>query len=301
MKSLLKKILFKDLYPKPFFGVRLFNGEIKERVFLQKANFELDVSDRHNIVCESPFCIAVWVNKDNLSSFDPVKLRLKIVKGEKLIASLNIALIKQLEQSNGAILIFQIMKVRCYQLNLLHQFILLTFFFSKKRHTYTEAEMYGALYSYPRRVIVTSFRENEYYNMFPMDFHGEYPEVNIYLLGLKATNVTVNKIIERKEVVVSSTEDIDTKTIYDLGAHHSNTRPKIEDLCFKVVESELLKFPVPEFASFYKEIEIINAMTLGSHIMLVGKVINSKILKEDICSLYHVHFFEQLQSRLTEV
>jgi flavin reductase (DIM6/NTAB) family NADH-FMN oxidoreductase RutF len=301
MKSLLKSILFKKLYPKPFFGIRLFNGEIKEKVFLQNANLELDVSDRHNIVCESPFCIAVWVNKDNLSACNANKLRLKIVKGEKLLTLLHIELLKTLGQSNGAILIFQIMKVRCYQVNLLHQFILLTFFFSKKRHTYTEAEKYGALYSYPRRVIVTSFRDNDYYNMFPMDFQGEYAEENIYLLGLKATNITVNKIIEKKQVVISSTEAIDTKTIYDLGAHHSNTPPKIEDLSFNVADSELLKFPVPEFASSYREIEIVNAIKLGSHIMLVGKVINSKILKKELCSLYHVHFFEQLESRFREV
>jgi flavin reductase (DIM6/NTAB) family NADH-FMN oxidoreductase RutF len=301
MKLLIKKLLFRTLYPKPFFGVRIFNGQIEEKVFLQKNSLELDVSDRHNIVCESPFCIAIWVDKDDLREFDTGKMKLRIEKKRKLIALLNIRLKKKLEQESGAILVLQIIKVRCYQLNLLHQFILISFFFSNKKHVYAEAEKYGAIYSYPRRVIVTSFKNDEYYNIFPMDFQGEFPEANIYLLGLKATNITVNKIIESKRVVVSTTEAIDTKTIYDLGVHHSKTPPKVENLPFNVEESELLKFPVPEFSSSYREIEIINSYKLGSHIMLVGKILNSKNLHHSYCSLYHVHFFEHFGSGYAEV
>jgi hypothetical protein len=78
MKLLIKKLLFRTLYPKPFFGVRIFNGQIEEKVFLQKNSLELDVSDRHNIVCESPFCIAIWVDKDDLREFDTGKLKLRI-------------------------------------------------------------------------------------------------------------------------------------------------------------------------------------------------------------------------------
>ena len=106
--------------------------------------------------------------------------------------------------------------------------------------------------------------------------------------------------METKRVVVSSTEAIDSKTIYDLGAHHSKTPPSMKNLSFKVNESELLKFPVPEFSSSYKEIEIIENYKLGSHIMLVGRILNSRQLKENHSSLYHVHFFEYLHSDYDE-
>lgn len=300
MKSFIQKIFFKNIYPKIFFGVRILNHRIEEKVFLKNGFRQLDISEKHNIVCQTPFCLAVWIGKSDIISFNTDKLKLSIVKKEKLIALLSITLIKKLEESSGAIFIFKIIKVRCYQLNLLHQYILLGFLFFNKKHTYHESEMYGAMYSYPRRVIVTSFRDNEYYNMFPMDFQGEYPEANIYLLGLSKTNITVNKIIEAKRVVVSTTEQIDAKTIYELGAHHSKSPPKIENLSFKVIESESLKFPIPEFSSSYKEIEIISNYQLGSHIMLVGKILNSVVLKESHSSLYHVHFFEYLQSGYLE-
>jgi flavin reductase (DIM6/NTAB) family NADH-FMN oxidoreductase RutF len=301
MKSIIKKILFRGVYPKPFLGVRIDEGGIKERVFLKNGIHELDVSERHNIVCETPFCVAVWISEPHLILFTADRWKLKISKAGKTIASMSIKMIHRLEQDKGAVLIFQIVKARCYQLGLFHQFILIAFFFSGKRHSYSETEIYGALYSYPRKVIVTSFREKEYYNIFPMDFQGEYPESRIYLFGLKATNITVNKIIEKKRVVVSDTGAIDTGTIYVLGAHHSNSPPKIGDLSFKVMESELFGFPVPDFSSSYKEVEIINSRRLGSHFLLVGKVLNAKTENEKHCSLYHVHFFEYLQSGYKEV
>ena len=300
MKSLIIKFLFKNVPPKPFFGVRILNGRMEEKVFLKNGTRALEVSNRHNIVCENPFCIAVWVNEDQLVSFNTEELKLEILKGTELVASLHIKRIKKLEQNNGAIFIFEVVKARCRQLNRLRQYILITFFSSNRRHTYKESQIYGALYSYPRKVIVTSFRNNEYYNIFPQDFQGEYPEIDIYLLGLKVSNITVNRIIETKRVVVSSTETIDTRTIYGLGAHHSKTPPRIEDLSFKVQDSELLKFPVPAFSSSYKEIEITDHIKLGSHIMLVGRILNSIQVKENHFSLYHVHFFEYVHSRYEE-
>lgn len=302
MKSLIKKLISRRLDPKPFFGVRIPNGQIEEEVILENAGHKLNVSNRHNIVCERPFCIAVWIGADDLSSFfEADKVKLKIIKGTKSVASLDIKPVKKLEQNNGAVFVFQVISARCYQLNLLYQYLLIRLFFTNRRHTYTEALIYCAVYSYPRKVIVTSFRDHEYYNIFPMDFQGEYPEINTYLLGLKTSNITVNKIIETKRVVVSTTDDIDSKTIYDLGAHHSNIPPTIENLSFKVRESELLKFPVPGFSSAYKEIEIIGNYKLGSHMMLVGRILNAKKITENHNSLYHVHFFEQLHAGYKEI
>lgn len=301
MKSLIKKLLFRNLANQLFFGVGIRNGRIAESVFLKNGRQSLDVSERHNILCERPFCIAIWVSGNDSASFGEKKLKLNIRRKEKLVVALGLRLIKKLERDNGAILVLEIIKARCHQINLLHQWLLITFFFSNKKHGYKETLIYGALYSYPRRVIVVSYRNNEYYNIFPMDFQGEYPEIKTYLLGLRVSNITVNKIIETKRVVISGTEGVDSKTMYALGAHHSKEPPQLEKLPFGVGESELLKFPVPSFSSSYQEIEVTDHFKLGSHMMFVGRIINSKKLKESQTSLYHIHFFEQLKSDYEEV
>lgn len=84
--------------------------------------------------------------------------------------------------------------------------------------------------------------------------------------------------------------------MYALGAHHSKAPPELENLPFRFEESELLKFPVPAFSSSYREIEITDHFKLGSHMMFVGRIINSKKLRDSHTSLYHIHFFEQLKS-----
>jgi flavin reductase (DIM6/NTAB) family NADH-FMN oxidoreductase RutF len=301
MKSLIKKVLFKKQPEKIFPAVQIQTGEIQEKAFLKSRTGKMDVSNRHNIVCQTPFCIAVWIDTQHLSLFDSDNLKLIIEKNNRLVASLNILRLFKLKESNETIFIFKITKVRCRQLTLFSQYLLLSRFFKSEKHSYLESEIYGAIYSYPKKIIIVSYKDNEYYNIFPMDFQGYYPEENLYLLGLRTTNITVKKIIETKCVVISDIDAIDIKTIYALGAHHSKTPRKIEELPFKVKESELFKFPLPEFASSYNEVEIIGNYELGTHMMIVGKIKNSKKIKENLSSLYHLHFFEYVNSNYQEV
>ncbi|HLK30538.1 MAG TPA: hypothetical protein VKT28_18295 [Puia sp.] len=265
-------------------------GEIKEKVFLKNSSQKTDVSRRHSIVCQTPFCIAVRLEVKS-SDIDSSVLIIEVDKNP--VALLNLKLLHTLKESNESILIFQITTAECFQQGFLQKYFLLKHIFKNKKHPYLESKIYAAIYSYPRKVIIVSFKDGDYYNIFPMDFQGYYPEENIYLLGLRTTNITLSKIINAKQVAISNIDTTDVKTVYDLGAHHGTSPPKIKDLPFKIFESEALKFPIPEFASEYKEVEIIKHYNLGSHTMLVGKVVNSKKIKNHLASFYHVHFFEQ--------
>jgi flavin reductase (DIM6/NTAB) family NADH-FMN oxidoreductase RutF len=301
MKTLIKKIFFKQQPHKLFPSVIIPVNGIKEKVYLENDTQKLDVSECHSIVCQTPFCIAVRIDREYRSTFSAGKLWLQIVANEKPVARLQVLVINHVKESNDAIAVLQIIKVRCYQLNLLKQYVVLNHFFKNKKHPYTESETYAAVYSYPRRIIITSFADKEYYNIFPMDFQGYYPGENLYLLGLRTTNRTLKKIIDSKKVVVSSIETPDIEMIYQLGAHHSGEPPKIDELPFKTNYTELFKIPVPAFAASYKELEIIQHYETGSHTMLVGKIVNAKKIKEERSGSYHIHFFEYTRSDYVEV
>lgn len=301
MKSIFRRLLFKDLASKPFFAVNIPNGEIKERVFLINGENKLEISERHNVVCQSPFSIAVWLPTDREKDFLAVNTYLTIEKGSKLLARLSLAQTNTFSQEKGSFLVFRISGIRSYNPGFLKRYLMLKYFFSNERLPFFEAKAYSAIYSYPRRVIITSFRDNEYYNMFPMDFQGTYPEANFYLLGLKTSNITVNRIMNSRKVVVSSTDEIDSKTVYELGAHHSKEPPPIDKLPIKTRKSEIFDFPVPAFSSSYKELEIINHQILGSHCLLMGKIVNSKEEHENRSSLYHVHMFEYPNSGYKDI
>jgi flavin reductase (DIM6/NTAB) family NADH-FMN oxidoreductase RutF len=280
------------LAPRPFFAINIPNGEIKECAFLINGKNKLEISDRHNVVCQSPFSIAVWLPADQIKDFLDGNTSLSIEKESKILANVTLIQTNTFEQEKGAFLVFRISGIRSYKPGFLKRYLMLKYFFSNERLPFFEAKAYSAIYSYPRKVIITSFRDNEYYNMFPMDFQATYPEANFQLLGLKTSNITVNRIINSRKVVVSSTDEIDSKTVYELGAHHSKEPPPIDKLPIKTGRSEIFDFPVPAFSSSYMELEIVNHQILGSHCLLMGKIVNLKKAYENSSALYHIHMFE---------
>ena len=291
MKAILSRLLFRNLAPKPFFAINIPNGEIKERVFLTTESSRTDISNHHNVVCQSPFSIAIWLDSEQAKNFASENSCVVIMREEEILARVYLVQSTFYHQEKGSFYVFRISRIKCYKPGFLKRYLMLKYFFSNERLSFYEAKAYGAIYSYPRKVIITSFSDNEYYNLFPMDFQGTYPEANFHLLGLKTSNITLNRIINSGRVVVSSTDEIDSRTVYELGAHHSKEPPPMETLPFRTFRSENFEFPVPAFSSSYKELEIVHHQILGSHCMLMGKIVNSKQLTRNRSALYHVHMF----------
>jgi hypothetical protein len=125
-----------------------------------------------------------------------------------------------------------------------------------------------------------------------MDIHAYIEEENLYILGLRTTNITLNKILDAKKVVVCDTDAVDIDTVYNLGKHSSNSPTPEGQLPFGVAESEVFNFPVPDFTGSYKEIEIIHHRKMGYHMLMVGRVVNAKKIKQSSSSLYHVGFLQ---------
>ena len=117
-------------------------------------------------------------------------------------------------------------------------------------------------------------------------------EENMYVLGLRTTNATLNKILEAKKVVVCDTDTADLETVYNLGKHSSKAPTPISELPFGVTESQVFGFPVPDFTGSYKEIEIIDHRKMGYHMLMIGKVVNAKQINPNPSSLYHVGFLQ---------
>jgi hypothetical protein len=51
----------------------------------------------------------------------------------------------------------------------------------------------------------------------------------------------------------------------------------------------------------YKEIEIIQHKKMGYHMLMVGKVVNTKVIRPDSASLYHVSFLEFQKSNYQSI
>ncbi|TAN01840.1 MAG: hypothetical protein EPN39_01200 [Chitinophagaceae bacterium] len=296
INPIIRKWAFRGIHSQDFFAVHILSGSLEESVWFRAGKEEIDISRCHSVACERPFCIAVCLPALYAGLMSRGGAQVYIKKRDGPCAKLVLKQMWMKEVSNHIIVLYEINSVVCYQLSRLRQLLLLRYFLRNKRKTFKEGQIYGALYSYPRRVIVVSYKEGNYYNIFPMDFQCQVEGSDIYMFGLRTSNITVEKIIHTGRLVVSDTDAVDIKTIYDLGRHHSIAPPLMNSLAFNTSDSEDLKFPVPSFSSGYKEIELIDHYQVGSHWLLIGRVFNSKQKKLSCSPLYHVHFFEFIKS-----
>lgn len=294
--SFLNKIFFDGVKIQTFAITRLAPDEVEETVFLKKGKHYFDITRHHGMICLDPFCMAVWLPKERADMVDGENVSIQFTKDIKLNASIEVAPIEKIDTKHGVLLLYKIEKVKNYQSSIMHRLVLFGHFLRSKKNTYHHRKTISALYSYPRNIIIVSYKDDDYYNIFPMDIHGYIEEEGLYILGLRTTNVTLEKILEAKKVVVCDTNAVDVKTVYDLGKHPSKEPTKIEDMPFGVSESERFGFYVPDFAGSYKEIEIIQNKKMGYHMLMIGKVVNQKKIKPKSSSLYHVGFLQYQMS-----
>lgn len=275
-----------------FFISRLADGQIEEKVFLKKGEQNIDITMQHGMICLDPFCVAVWLREDQINTIETGAVKIQFKKGTKLNASIKVSLIEKIPTGHGELLLYKVEKVKNYQLSALHRLVFFAYFLRSKKNTYYSRKVIGALYSYPRRIIIVSYKDENYYNIFPMDIQAYIEQEGLYILGLRTTNVTLNKILDARKVVVCDTDTVDIDTVYKLGKHSSNSPTPKEQLPFGTSDSQLFGFPVPDFTGSYKEIEIIHHKKMGYHMLMVGKVLNEKKIKPSSSSLYHIGFLQ---------
>lgn len=287
-----KNIFFKCTDIKTFFITRLTESQIAEKVWLKKDSAVIDVTRRQSMICLDPFCISVWLPSAQTDVFNTDEATILFTKAGKTTASLKLSLIETVSTDNGALLLYKIEHVKNHQLTLIHRVALLGYLLRSKKNTYQSRRVISALYSYPRKIIIVSYQDSEYYNIFPMDIQGYIPEEDIYILGLRTTNVTLDKILAAKKVVICESDEMDIETIYKLGKHPSTSPTKKEEMPFRISDSELFGFPVPAAIGGYKEVEIFYNRKMGYHMLLVGKVANNKEIRKEPASHYHVGFLQ---------
>ncbi len=298
MKKFLRDILFGDIAVREYCTVRV-PGEIYEKVFLSSGNRRIDITRMHWLLCLEPLVFGVWFDKER-ETFYPAEegiiYELQFLDGAErpgLTAVLKLVYFNSIEQDGGILLLLKLSKLTIHHIGIVRTRLLFYKYYKKPEQSFFKLKSYAAAYSYPRKVRLVSFQEDNWYNIFPMDLVGDIPTCGRYVFGLRHSNVTLARIIEQKKIVVSEIPFEKKDIIYQLGKHHR--KPLSETgLSFEVVQSETFRFPVPDWTNSYKEIRITNTLNLGSHMLLWGEVVNEKYLADSRGHLYHIHFLHYL-------
>ena len=284
-------------------------GEIKEHVFLDAAQFTVNISKNHWVLCLEPVVFGVWFTKDEHiidpegkrkyrmyfsdSSYDDPKIAKR-----NAVAIITLDYFDKIEEADGTLYLLKLGESKIYHVSFLKTLLLFFKYYRKPKLSFARYKSLVAAYSYPRRVRIISFKQDDYVNIFPMDLLGEIPGHGKYVFGLRHTNVTLAKIIGTKKIAVSEVPYSYKDTIYELGKHHSGTPPSPGSIPFKIKRTEIFGFLIPEWADSYKEIQILRTKNLGSHMLLWGEILHEKKLRESSGNLYHIHFLLYYHQKL---
>src|SRR5437868_6289051 len=214
-----KKLLYHGLEVRSFIITRLREEEITQQVILISDHRQIDISTRHAMICLDPFSVGIWLPHPAVPNSTNVTIH--FINKKKKRAKLQLELIEKTAYENDVLLLYKAVSARCYQLNSFTRFMTLYFFLRNISSTYRQRKFIAALYSYPRKIISVSYKEEDYVNIFPMDIQGYVRDSGLYILGLRTTNYTLEKILTTKKLVVGDTHSADLKTIYSLGRHLS--------------------------------------------------------------------------------
>ena len=294
MKNLIRKIFFGDAVIREYSTVTV-DEEIKEKVYLKSGENYVDISRQQFLLCLEPVVFGIWLDGKKFPVNEDInfKMHFKTFAGkgfakEKTLAIIDLVFFDMIKKDDKVLLLLKLVNTKIFHTNWLKTHLLYDRYYKKPEFSFNKLKSFAAAYSFPRKVRIVSFKEENYFNIFPMDLLGDLKEN--YVFGLRHTNVTLSKIIEAKKIVVSEVSYEYKDVIYQLGKHHGSTPPTLDSLPFKTERSEKFGFYIPEWIFSYKEIEIVKTINLGSHMLMWGKVIHEKKLKEPTDNLFHIHF-----------
>ena len=300
MKTFLRNLLF-GVVPVTEYSTITIEGGINERVYLRVEEKNIDISATHWLLCLDPIVFGIWFSKEgDVVSFNKVAVYKMYFAdsetGTNVVAALKLKFFDKIEGPDGTLVLLSLSDVRIYHVNFFRTWLLFYKYYKKPEQDFHKLKSYSAAYSYPRRVRLVSFRDENWFNIFPMDLVGDVPFSGRYVFGLRHSNVTLSRIIKDGKIAVSEIPYEYKNIIYQLGKHHRKAMSD-SSLPFGLIKSEFFDFPIPEWADSYKEIRIVDNMNLGSHMLLWGEEINQKSIRGPHGNLFHIHFLHYTHLR----
>src|SRR4030095_10468657 len=121
----------------------------------------------------------------------------------KSVAVLTLIFFDLIEEENGILLLLKVQSSKIYHLNLIKTYLLFSRYYKKNGLTFSKFKSFVAAYSYPRQIRIVSFRQDDYYNIFPIDLLGPIEQSERFVFGLRHSNLALSGIIKTGKLAVS--------------------------------------------------------------------------------------------------
>jgi len=292
MKSRIRKMLMGDTVFCEYAKITA-PDDIEEKVYLDIAGVLIDISKDHWLLCIEPIVFGVWMEKGKTFKNDQ---ECHMYIGEREV-DVTLELCGHIAEEEGSLYLMKLKKSGIYQLNFIKTWLLYYRYYRRGGLSFHRFKSFVAAYSYPRRIRLVTFRQDDYFNIFPMDLLGDISAHGRYVFGLRHTNTSLKRIIETGKLAVCEVPYKYEKIIYQLGKHHSSRPPTLDELPFNVAPSKNFEFYIPDVAESYKEVHILRNTDLGSHMLLWGETVGEERTTVPGDHLYLVHFLHFLYQK----
>lgn len=161
----------------------------------------------------------------------------------------------------------------------------------KPGNVFLDSNLYNQVqiaYAVPRIISLITIGQNDLFNLFPTDLHGQIDNGH-YIISLRHGGKAAAQVEVTKRILLSQVDAAFYKTVYSLGKNHMQDLKEKDKLPFSDQSSAILQKPLPDFATFYRELEMIEFFDHGIHRLFLFKILNSMQVDGETGTLAHIH------------
>jgi len=294
------KLLTGETHVREYTALRI-DGEIRERVYLECGGMLVDVSARHWLLSLEPMVFGVWMDgAEPLPAMKPCKMYFYGKEGmaaKDLTVAIRLKCSGELQDGKGRLMLLTLMHAELFHMAPLKARLIYWRYYRKPYKSYGEYKSLIAAFSFPRRVRLISFRDGDYYNIFPMDLIGAIDGERRMVFGLRHSNRSLTGMAATGRFAVADVSYDRREAVYGLGRHHSTAPPSIVQLPFGIIHSREGQCYLPDWVEGYREMSVLATRNLGSHMLIWAAWEKEYSVNLSADHLHHVHFLHWLTHR----
>jgi hypothetical protein len=300
LKKFLNKIFFGITLNKEFICIDNEKFSLPLRVYLETNNSsheQLNPAD-HLFLGYQPLVIGLVANKDserfkNLNQNSESALIFEDELSNQ-VAYLKLQRFNSIDDKNESIFLFEGISGNHKFQSEFHQLMNTVKYrltAERKSNVYLKGNLYQQLtiaYSVPRIISLISVSDGKYCNLFPTDLNG-YFGAEEYIISLRIGGKASDQVESLKKIVLSRLPAGDCSFAYSLNKNHMKEMSDETNFKFRKERSEKFNLPIPENATQYRELELINSIEIGIHRLYFFKIVSDKKINDQSGTLAHIH------------
>ncbi len=161
----------------------------------------------------------------------------------------------------------------------------------KPGNVFLEGNLYQQVqiaYAIPRIISIITIAQNNLFNLFPTDLHGQIDQGH-YIISLRHAGKAALQVELTKKILLTQVDPASYKTVYSLGKNHMQELKEKDKFPFGGQASLIFQIPIPQHAGEYRELELIDFFDHGIHRLFFFKILNVKKLDSQVQTLSHIH------------